>query len=457
MLNHIHFTYVFQGLERHEVTHSHEKPHKCNYCEASFTSPIKLTRHITSHAGLRPYPCKRCGRTFLLSHHLTRHMRSHYAAQSNSASPVGQHKCDVCSMSFRRKDSLINHSAIHSMVNLRCVICNTAFESAKMVKDHITTHLSGLPYPCDKCDYSFETQDQLEEHEVKHAEMEYEEQIEREVNQEAQMEDEGGEEEEEEEDSGDDIAEFTITNDIDNPQIIRRSKREPKIKNYAQFLKEELGSDDEEGHDDDTSENVVLSPSKSVSEEETIKPIVRSEGTKVYTRKNTTTRTKIVTPVSSQQLKPASPESIDQPQLTNLENLGLSKEAVQALSHKQFVDMKIGDKTVRVQKLMMTKAEIDAMAREGKIEFQGNRILLKKSVAKVEKVTPQPSVKHISIESIIDEPKSNLILKPQIKKTYQRKSMGITDENNDVQETPSERKSEINTEKQNNEEIQEVS
>lgn len=144
-------SFVFkQGLERHELTHADQKPHKCNYCEASFTSPIKLTRHITSHAGLRPYPCKLCGRTFLLSHHLTRHMRSHYAAKSANVQPVGQHKCDVCSMSFRRKDSLINHSAIHSMVNLKCVICNTAFESAKMVKEHITTHLSGLPYPCDR-------------------------------------------------------------------------------------------------------------------------------------------------------------------------------------------------------------------------------------------------------------------------------------------------------------------
>lgn len=51
-----------------------------------------------------------------------------------------------------------------------------------MVKDHITTHLQGLPFPCEKCDYSFDSENQLIEHEVKHAEMEYEDQIEKEVN-----------------------------------------------------------------------------------------------------------------------------------------------------------------------------------------------------------------------------------------------------------------------------------
>uniref|UniRef100_A0A6P7GTW4 Zinc finger protein 708-like n=1 Tax=Diabrotica virgifera virgifera TaxID=50390 RepID=A0A6P7GTW4_DIAVI len=174
-------SFVFkQGLERHEVIHSNNKPHKCNYCDASFISAIKLTRHITSHAGLRPYPCKICGRTFLLSHHLTRHMRSHYSSNPTETI-IGQYKCDICSMAFRRKDSLINHSAIHSMVNLKCVICNTTFETVDLVKEHITTHLASLPFPCDKCDYSFETEEQLEEHELRHAEMEYEEQIEKEV------------------------------------------------------------------------------------------------------------------------------------------------------------------------------------------------------------------------------------------------------------------------------------
>lgn len=67
----------------------------------------------------------------------------------------------------------------------RCVICNTSFATAQLVKEHITTHLAGLPFPCEKCDYSFETSEQLEEHEFKHAEMEYEEQIEKEVIKEA--------------------------------------------------------------------------------------------------------------------------------------------------------------------------------------------------------------------------------------------------------------------------------
>lgn len=395
-------SFVFkQGLERHELTHADQKPHKCNYCEASFTSPIKLTRHITSHAGLRPYPCKLCGRTFLLSHHLTRHMRSHYAAKSANPFPVGQHKCDVCSMSFRRKDSLINHSAIHSMVNLKCVICNTSFENAKMVKEHITTHLSGLPYPCDRCDYSFDTQDQLEEHELKHAEMEYEEQIEKEVSLEVQhsatMSDENEEYVSEEENE---VAEFTITNP-ENPEVVRKSKRETKIKNYAQFLKDELGSDLEEGEYNED-------PMEIEDDEETIKPVVRTEGTKVYARKNLTIKPKVQPILQPSNTETVPLDQITQPQITTLENLGLTKQAVNALPNKKYVDMKIGDKTVRVQKLMMTKAEIEAMAREGKIEMKGSTILLKTS------------------RSILDIPKESLdkstMPKATVQKTYLKKA-----------------------------------
>lgn len=579
-------SFVFkQGLERHEVTHADEKPHKCNYCEASFTSPIKLMRHITSHAGLRPYPCKVCGRTFLLSHHLTRHLKGHYGGHSGSGSdtPIGQHKCDVCSMSFRRKDSLINHSAIHSMVNLKCVICNTAFENAKQVKHHITSHLSGLPYPCDKCDYSFDTQDQLEEHELKHAEMEYEEQIEAEVNKEAQEEEEDydydeeqmgasphdnnaageqrrseerqykvedlddGEEaniEEDGEDNDDgEMTEFTITEnglvpvqrnkkqrrrpitqtpmhistnspnkpfkpqistnvmehvDFDpydsseyiapittanhqhsppplvsahaqrndrcmeldtqhvEPQQQQQQHQEEESEVITPHQQEErptvtehntkLMHTDDDDDDNDNKQAVaeeIRNLQKKGDERERLKDIVRTEGTKVYARKSGPAQK-----FKPQMIQPpaATMAPLSQINQSTLETLGLTQQDVNSMPTKKYMDMKVGDKTVRVQKLIMTKSEIAAMAKQGKIEMKGGNIILKKTKGpltppKASESSGKPT--RITLENILDQsPKVPVLHKQRImtKKTYVKKSpaqrISALSGNTDVTITP---------------------
>ncbi|KAJ8927764.1 hypothetical protein NQ314_019768 [Rhamnusium bicolor] len=391
-------------------------PHKCNYCEASFTSAIKLTRHITSHAGLRPYPCKLCGRTFLLSHHLTRHMRSHYAAQSSSPeAAIGQHKCDICSMSFRRKDSLINHSAIHSMVNLRCVICNTTFQTAKMVKEHITTHLTGLPFPCEKCDYSFESAEQLEEHELKHAEMEYEEQIEKEIISEARQQQEDEEEEDEYEDG--EVTEYTIT-DINNPEVIPRGRQQEQATYVPRFLKDELGSEGEDNEaDPEINEEGSQEQQQEAADEplEPIKPIVRQEGTKVYTRKAPVE--KKVPKIIQEPVKVAPLEQITQQPQAQIDNVeGLSSQAINALPNKKYVNMKLGDKMVRVQKFIVTKEEMKAMAKQGILEMKGGQVVLKNPGQPVLNATLKP-VQKMDIESLLDKKTS---ARQQIKK-YQRR------------------------------------
>lgn len=431
-------SFVFrQGLERHMMVHNQEKPHKCNFCEASFSSAIKLTRHVTSHAGLRPYPCKICKRTFLMSHHLTRHMRSHYAAITNNVQNIGQYKCDSCSMSFRRKDSLINHSAIHSMVNLKCVICQTEFNSANEVKEHITTHLASLPYPCEKCDYSFETKDQLEDHQVKHAQMEYEEQIEKEIVEETRkkLQFEGTlietlgkntESVSDLEDSEDGIPKFTITNDLMNPDIVRRSKRERKVKKYTDFLKDDLDSEEDVDEMEETAdEDQEYNPKADEIVKEDIKPIIRSEGTKVYKRKNqmNTKKPRVLNSMVSEKLNSsmAPLAEINQPQVTTLEKLGMTSQELSNLPTKQYVNMKIGDKTVKVQKLVLTKEEMKAMAKEGKIK--GNTILI--SNAKLMPKDMAQTGKDISKSNSTPEcgKPSRFQEKGLVKKTYKKKKM----------------------------------
>ncbi|CAH1159062.1 unnamed protein product [Phyllotreta striolata] len=394
-------SFVFkQGLERHQQVHSENKPFKCNYCEESFNSAIKLTRHITTHAGLRPYPCKLCKRTFLLSHHLTRHMRNHYTAKT-SWDHLGQHKCDICSMSFKKKESLVNHSAIHSMVNLKCVICNMKFESADLVKEHITTHLSGLPHPCDKCDYSFETAEQLEEHELKHAEMEYEEQIEKEVLSESiqQMGAEGQNSEEDEEflEEEGEVGEYTIE-DINNPNSRIRSIQEPDndIKTEIhdlEFLRPDFDNELEQTVESSTQavEEIEEQDEEEEAQEESIKPIIRVEGTKMYERKNAPTKIHSA---------PTRFGSIDNPADQLQSTLAsINNDATSSVSRK------VGDRVVKVKKFILTKDEMKAMAKQGIIEVKNGQVVLKSGGQQILNATLKPIQKN-EIDSLLDKRQS---------------------------------------------------
>lgn len=474
--------FVFkQGLVRHmTLQHSTDMPHKCNYCSESFMSPINLTRHLVTHAGYRPYPCKVCSRTFLLSHHLSRHMKTHFSNEEGGKEAIFQYKCDMCSMSFKKKDSLVNHSAIHSMVNLKCVICNTSFESAQRVKDHITTHLQGLNFSCEKCEYSFDTQQQLTEHEVKHAEMEYEEQIEQEIihnsdaqnnksllcgicstffqnvktlkehikthfeklpfpcdkcsysfETEDQLMEHGAKhiEDDDVEDQGEDVTHFSITDFSDPTQLIPSSKQETS--EYSEFNMddcelsnqeeakevEEINAFDNYPKSDlstqDSREMLYMSDiaEQTDSSSQGIKPIHRVEGTKMYKRKGPINR-KI--PEISTQLQEPPPQPLED----NVNACTLSTDVLTNMSEEPPVSMKVGDRTVKVQKFIISKDEMKHMAKMGILEVKNGKVIMK---------TPGKSILNAKIKPVQQSDIENLIFGQKPNKTqqvrqYERKS-----------------------------------
>lgn len=100
-----------------------------------------------------------------------------------------------------------------------------------------------------------------------------------------------------------------------------------------------------------------------MEEIEPIKPIVRHEGTKVYQRKAVERKKPEILP------DPIRMSSLEEPsQLQDTSTVrvrDLSPKTLSALQTKKVVDMKMGNKVVKVQKFIITKEEMKAMAKQG--------------------------------------------------------------------------------------------
>lgn len=98
---------------------------KCPDCDKKFSRASCLILHRREHTGEKPYACDRCPNRYKQKGHLTRHIDVHNGVK---------HKCTVCSKEYSKRWSL---------------------------KMHMFSHSNEKPYKCDMCRLTFARRDKL--------------------------------------------------------------------------------------------------------------------------------------------------------------------------------------------------------------------------------------------------------------------------------------------------------
>lgn len=181
-----------------------EKNYQCNICEKQFSKETKLIKHALVHEK-PPLVCSLCGKTFLKQSSLDKHLLKHSSYNKcnicfenfNSLPLLLEHTkihsdievkaeievdeesytCSVCRLVFNKSRSLAMHMRKHKKEEnciksekpvFKCDICSKEFSSKSMLRRHMKLHSSVQPLACPKCPKRYTRQDQLQEHLKRH-------------------------------------------------------------------------------------------------------------------------------------------------------------------------------------------------------------------------------------------------------------------------------------------------
>lgn len=152
------FTKQF-SLNRHMQLHTGFKPHKCSYCGKTFIQKTDCERHETTHSEILNFSCTfdGCEKRFRTKKNLNCHLITHSVDRP--------FKCQFCPKDFKVKRLWRFHEGLHRDEKpYNCDICGKGFPAKPYIKSHLKTHIEEKPHVCAVCNFGFKRRYDLQFH-----------------------------------------------------------------------------------------------------------------------------------------------------------------------------------------------------------------------------------------------------------------------------------------------------
>lgn len=130
--------------------------YECNICKKTFTTKLMLDKHLPTHK-ISGTNCSICDKHFKSIQHLKSHMISH--------SDEKLYQCNQCNKTYKYRNSLFAHRAIHYRKMVMCHECGKLYASNAILNTHIReVHKRLKNFICEYCDEAFVKRSRLKDH-----------------------------------------------------------------------------------------------------------------------------------------------------------------------------------------------------------------------------------------------------------------------------------------------------
>lgn len=147
-------------MNNHIRQHTGESPHRCHFCSKSFTRKEHLTNHVRIHTGKTHD---------LFSRFLKNKNYQKLKCLLKIILGESPHRCEFCQKTFTRKEHLTNHLRQHTGETPHiCTICSKPFTRKEHLVNHMRSHTGERPFTCNECGKSFPLKGNLLFHQRSH-------------------------------------------------------------------------------------------------------------------------------------------------------------------------------------------------------------------------------------------------------------------------------------------------